>query len=227
MDVTASDGFFRQVEEFDNLARDKGGSAILSAGLAPGLTNLLVKACTETMDRAESTQIGIMLGLGDEHGAAAINWTLAGFRSAERMRERIGAIAFGSPPRDHPAMVFDFADQHVVRRTLGLAEARTLLTFDSAALGRILLAVLPHIAANRALSSVARRFMLRLRFGSDRAALAVEVSGHRGGRAATARAVLEGRKEAEITALVAALVVKHALLAESAPGVAISSKSCP
>lgn len=219
VDVTASDGFFRQVEELDNLARDKGGSAILSVGLAPGLTNLLVRACAETMDQAESAQIGIMLGLGDKHGDAAIDWTLAGFRSAGRMRERIETIAFGSPPRDHPAMIFDFADQHVVRRTLGLAEARTLLTFDSATLGRLLLTVLPRIAASRALSSAARRSMRWLRFGSDRAALTVEVSGRRGGRAATARAALEGRKEAEITALVAALVVKHALLAENAPGV--------
>ncbi|MCO5084402.1 MAG: hypothetical protein M9955_22440 [Rhizobiaceae bacterium] len=219
VDVTASDGFFRQVEKLDSLARDKGGRAILSVGLAPGLTNLLVRACVETMDRAESAQIGIMLGLGDEHGAAAIDWTLAGFRSAGRMRERIETIAFGAPPRDHPAMVFDFADQYVVRRTLGLAEARTLLTFDSAALGRLLLAVLPRIAASPMLSSVVRKSMRWLRFGSDRAALTVTVSGYHGGRPATASAVLEGRKEAEITALVAALVVKHAQHAGLAPGV--------
>lgn len=217
VDITAEDAFFRDVERLDGLARSKGGRAILSVGLAPGLTNLLVKACAAGMDRVDSARIGILLGIGDEHGPAAIDWTLANFRKARGGRTE--QIPFGQPPREHPAIPFDFADQHVVRRTLGIPGARTFLTFDTPVLSRMMFGVLRLAAVSPVLSRALKRLMPRFRAGSDRTALSVEVRGTMNGRRIAHAMKLEGRKEAAITASVAALVVEHVLLAEVPAGV--------
>jgi saccharopine dehydrogenase (NAD+, L-lysine-forming) len=43
-----------------------------SVGLAPGLTNLLAKYCLEWLGTVDALEIGILLGLGEAHGPAAI-----------------------------------------------------------------------------------------------------------------------------------------------------------
>jgi hypothetical protein len=58
----------------------------------------------EGMDHLESTRIGIMLGLGDAHGPATINWTLRQFQTSGQKLMQAEAIPFGTPPRDHPAI---------------------------------------------------------------------------------------------------------------------------
>lgn len=217
VDITADDAFFRDVERLDGIARAKGGRAVLSVGLAPGLTNLLVKACATGMDTVDSARIGVLLGIGDEHGPAAIDWTLGNFRKARTGRTEL--VPFGEPPRKHPAIPFDFADQHVVRRTLGIPDARTLMTFDTPLLSRAMFAVLRLAAASPILTRVLRNLMPRLRAGSDRAALSVEVRGTINGRKMTRAMRLEGRKEAGITAAAAALTVGHVLRAGVPAGV--------
>lgn len=215
IDITASDRFLRSVEMFDDLAQENGGRAILSVGLAPGLTNLLVKACAERVEHPVTARIGIMLGLGDVHGPAAIAWTLNQFRSLRGTRVEVEPVPFGVPPRTYPAISFDFADQHVVRRTLGLKEARTLLAFDSRILSRIMFPLLKRIASSQQLTALAMKAMPRLRLGTKRAALAITVEG----RGESRCAYLEGREEAQITALMAALTVQHVLHSDVSPGV--------
>lgn len=217
LDITADEGFFRQIEALDGLARDKGGRAVLSVGLAPGLTNLLVKAAAAHMDTVESARIGILLGLGDTHGPAAVDWTLRNFRkirpsSAEN-------VPFGDPPRRFPAVPFDFADQYVLRRTLGIANVRTLMTFDTPFLSRIMFTVLHRVAASAGLTRLFKALLPHARLGSDRAALSVEVQGTKAGRKLTKGIKMEGRKEAHITSLIAALVVEHVLRSDISPGV--------
>ena len=219
VDITASDSFFRQVETLGGLAAASGGRAILSIGLAPGLTNLLVKACTEKLDHAKSARIGIMLGLGDAHGPAAIDWTLDKLLSAGDGQAQMETIPFGISPHGCPAIPFDFADQHVVRRTLGLSDASTFLAFDPPMMARMVFALLPFIRATPWLTRLMGQTMPYMRFGSDRAALAVEVHSEIDGRTEICRAVLEGKREADITALVAALTVKHLSQTEIRAGV--------
>ncbi|WP_027999081.1 NAD(P)H-binding protein [Sinorhizobium arboris] len=218
LDITASDGFFRKVEKLDGEARSSSSRALLSVGLAPGLTNLLVKACAEHLDHPVGARIGIMLGLGDAHGPAAVDWTLEQFRS-DRLEGGVETMAFGRPSRLHPAMPVGFADQYVVRRTLGLEETKSVLTFDSPAMSRLAFMLLRIAANNRWLEKIVRKTMPYMPIGSDRVVLAVEVYGTRDGRPETWCALLEGRKEAGITALVAALAVFHLLDNKIEPGV--------
>ncbi|MEC0554668.1 hypothetical protein P8853_14570 [Bacillus haynesii] len=47
-----------------------------TVGLAPGLTNLLAQKAAQALDETSCIDIAIMLGLGDSHGKAAIEWTV-------------------------------------------------------------------------------------------------------------------------------------------------------
>lgn len=218
IDVTATDAFFRKVEQLEELAKTNDGCAILSVGFAPGLTNLMVKACAGRLDQVHRATIGIMLGLGDDHGPAAIAWTLKGIVDPGRSTELV-ELPFGAKARNHPALAFDFADQHVLRRTLPIPDVATYLTFCPAAISRLLFRALPLLRGRSAWVPTLTRTLSRLRFGSKRAALSIVVSGSRNGMPHAITAHFEGQREAEITALIAAVTVEHALSARPPAGV--------
>lgn len=218
IDVTASDTFFRKVEQLGDLAKGNHGCAILSVGFAPGLTNLMVKACVERLDHAQRATIGIMLGLGDDHGPAAIAWTLNRIVGAGQSSEVVD-LPFGQKPKLHPALAFDFADQHVLRRTLDIADTATYLTFDSTAVSRLIFGALPLLRGRAAWVPVLTRVLSRLRFGSRRAALSIGVTGSRNGVPCAITAFYEGQREADITAQIAAITIERALSVRPAAGV--------
>lgn len=210
VDITASDALFQQIEALQHTARAHEARAILSVGLAPGLTNLLVKACTDRLDQANRVRIGIMLGLGDDHGRAAIEWTFQNLLSSPSLPHSINTFAFGHPPTAFPVIPFDFADQHVIQRRQNIPDTATYLSLVPAMMARAIFALIPVLQRSPPFSRWVRKLMPYLRFGSDRTALSVEVEGVRQGQPTTVRATMEGRKEAEITALVAAFVVNAA-----------------
>lgn len=68
VDISASAGYFAAVE-----ARNPRAGALLSVGLAPGLSSLLIDALPH--EPGDELDIGIVLGVGEQHGVAAIEWT--------------------------------------------------------------------------------------------------------------------------------------------------------
>jgi saccharopine dehydrogenase (NAD+, L-lysine forming) len=216
LDITAAYSFIEAVESLDDIARSAGAKAVLSIGFAPGLTNLLVRSCSERLDSAERARIGVLLGLGDAHGEAAILWTLGAAGDAERGRAT--DIRFGRDRRI-ASFPFPFADQHVVRKTLGIADAQTFLAIGNEWITRLLYHGAQRLAGRKRLQRVIAALLARVRIGSDRAALAVEVFGLRNGRPSIVRATCEGRREGDITALVAGLVVERLLESPVPPGI--------
>lgn len=219
VDISANQAVIENVESLGGLARSSGGSAIVSVGFAPGLTNLMVKKAVSQMDHAETARIGVLLGLGDTHGEAAILWTLSN-ASDPNMPDRTPAyIRFGDDRKASIAYPFPFSDQYAVRRTLGLSEATTFLSLGSDVLTKLAFRGAPLLRGRHDAQGAMAAILSRLRFGSDRAVLAVEVSGRVGGRPGSVGIICEGRREAEITAHVAALVVRGLMEMEARPGV--------
>jgi len=209
VDISATDAVLARIEALDGLARRSGGSAVLSVGLAPGLTNLMAREGVADLERPEVVTIGVLLGLGDEHGAAAVDWTLDNLRPLAR--GEILPLDFGMPDWAVPTIPFAFADQHVLMRRHGWPAVTTRLGFASPLVSASSLRLMSGLAGRDWFRRLLRWSMARFRLGSDRTALAVEAVGEGGRRR---RLVLEGRAEAEITALVAARV---ALLLRDAP----------
>jgi hypothetical protein len=221
VDISASDDFHKKVEALDPLAREKGGTALLSVGLSPGLTNLLVKYAAARVEGVVSADIAILLGLGERHGRAAIEWTvdqlLADFPdSREGAAGPVRALSDGRSVEfpglgRRTAYRFNFSDQHALHRTLSIPAVVSRLCFDVEIVGRLLALAKRSGALGILRWRVARRLAIRAfeigGIGQEVYALRIDVRGSAARDAGGQfRCVLRGHREAESTAQVAARV---------------------
>ncbi|MNI54315.1 hypothetical protein D3C73_1092050 [compost metagenome] len=209
-------------------------TAILSVGLAPGLTNLLALQAKQTMDQIKSVDIAIMLGLGDSHGKAAIEWTVDSLNSSFRIMDNNRRMTvdsftegkktdFGGDLGQHRAYRFPFSDQQTLPHTLDIGSISTRLCFDSRVV-TVLLALMKRLGLARLLRSKRIRNLMvssmsKLRFGSDRYAVKVDAYGQKGGLDASVHYFLQGTNESKITAITAAAVADAVYCVELPAGV--------
>jgi hypothetical protein len=113
-----------------------GMGAVTGAGLTPGLSTLLIAALDTSP--GDEVDLGLMLGAGEEHGAAAVAWTagllgrpvhsppeggtVQNLREHRRLREPDG--------RHRRYLRADFPDHVLIGRDLGLV-VRSYLTLTS------------------------------------------------------------------------------------------------
>ncbi|WP_245809771.1 saccharopine dehydrogenase family protein [Cohnella massiliensis] len=234
IDISADYGFLSRLRPLHSLAEEGGASAVLSVGLAPGLTNLLALQANRQLDRTESIDISVMLGLGDAHGRAAVEWTVDNLNAkfavtkqgmpAEADSFTDGYAAdFGGRLGKRKAYRFNFADQHILPQTLRVPTVSTRLAFDSAPLTG-LLAGLKTLGALRLLRSKTIRDglvnrLLSVKIGEPMFAVKIDARGTKGGESARAECFLYGKREAEATAITAVRVAKSVYCDECPPGV--------
>lgn len=214
IDITASDALFRMIE---NSAAPPGASALLSVGLAPGLTNILAAFLASRMDRVLDVQIGLMGGLGDSHGRAGMNWM------ADRLFDAGGPkdatwVNFGQNWGLRKARRFDFSDQHTLMRTLEINAATTSVCLDSRIVTELLFGVAPWVSAGGLLSRGILWLIEHVRIGSKACNVAVRVTGQSHGREITEHAWFFANSESRTTARLAALMIRR-FLAYPRPGV--------
>lgn len=113
-DLTADDRAHQRIEALQSLALENHGTAVLSLGLAPGLTNLLARQCHEQRPDSDKFEVGVMLGLGDLHGKAAIRWTLENLFVGHSNKQ---IFNFGRPWDQRASYWFNFSDQYALERT--------------------------------------------------------------------------------------------------------------
>lgn len=142
VDVSATASVLDAVQTRWAAGESQCSSAVLSVGVAPGLTNLLVRQACDQMGPLRHADITVLLGAGEAHGLAAIRWTLDRLGAAFTIQTHAGpkaVRAFGesrpvrlaAPYGRRTAYRFDFSVQHTLPRTLALQSAATWLCFDS------------------------------------------------------------------------------------------------
>ncbi|PRX43643.1 saccharopine dehydrogenase-like protein [Prauserella shujinwangii] len=203
VDVGASADLLEQVEALAGTAVAHGATAVLSVGVAPGLTNLLARRARDDLGSADRVDVTVLLGAGERHGADAVRWT-------------VGQLARPAPPGGplrttlpgygrRTAHPFPFSDQYSLRRTLDVGEVTTRLCLDSAPLTALLFALRRSGLVRR---SLARRLLVaastRVHLGAD--GFAVRADARLGGRHAAY--ALTGRRQSHVTGLVAAHVTR-------------------
>ncbi|MCP2333980.1 saccharopine dehydrogenase NADP-binding domain-containing protein [Actinoalloteichus caeruleus] len=198
-----------------------GTTAVLSVGVAPGLTNLLATHAVSRLAEAPArVEIGVLLGTGEAHGAAGARWTAEGLAAAPRGRGAGGNPRLTRFPEfgARRAYPFPFSDQEHLRATLGVP-VTTRLCFDNpavtAAVFRARRAVRPLVARLGAGERVAATAG-RVRLGGSRFAVVAEAVGAGGG---SARFGVTGDGQSRATALVAARVVELMTSGAHPPGV--------
>lgn len=214
IDITASDRLFQAIEQL----APRRSTALLSVGLAPGLTNILAVHCVGRLDSAELVEIGLLFGLGDSHGDAAIEW-MADQLFAARQDIEPCVLAFGFGQGSRTAYAVDFSDQHSLRRTLPVETATTRLAFETRfatwgifALGRL-------FAGNRFVRQLTVGLFKRIRAGRATCNVSVTASGWHKGKRATATAHFAAEVEATVTARLSVLQIDQFLARPVVPGV--------
>jgi len=236
IDISADYGFLSQLEKLDQLAKQKSACVVLSVGVAPGLTNLLAARVKQKMDSVERIEILLEFGLGDDHGQAAVEWMFDNLDATFEIRkngqvntvqsfdESIN-IGLSSKHPARPAYCFNFSDQHVIGRTLGVPDVSTWVRFEDrfstwlfakasqAGLGKLL--------RRRRWRKIAVWLFLNVHMGSDSCGVAVRAMGRAGNNTQTQVQTIGiiGRKEALMTAIVAAETVRQVLSGKLPPGV--------
>ncbi|MFI9344718.1 saccharopine dehydrogenase family protein [Streptomyces sp. NPDC052773] len=132
VDVGATAGLLDAVAGLDTVAVSAGATAVLSVGVAPGLTNLLARRAHEAVGGARRIDLTLLFGTGEHHGTDALRWTLAGLSEPVRAAPRRVRLPGHGTRTAHP---FPFSDQHTLPRTLprtlGVPRVTTRLCLDS------------------------------------------------------------------------------------------------
>jgi saccharopine dehydrogenase-like NADP-dependent oxidoreductase len=234
VDITATYDFLAKVEALETMAKTSGSTVVLSVGIAPGLTNLLARHAQSQFDEMPQVDIHILLGLGEAHGDAAIRWAVENFNTEFTVYEagkakRVHSIEDGKQTT-FPGKLgrrttyrFNFSDQHVLPRTLGLDSVSTRIAFDSTLMTN-LLAFLKKVGLFKLLRyQWARDGMVKLlqifRFGTEQFVAQVDAQGKVDGQQRIARYAVAGQSEARFTGLVAAQVAHELLTGNFASGV--------
>jgi saccharopine dehydrogenase-like NADP-dependent oxidoreductase len=164
-----------------------------------------------------------MLGLGDSHGDAAMEWTLQNVNKSFEVTENGGKVSvsaftdgklvdFGTGFGRKKAYRFNFPDQHTLPRTLRVPSVSTRLCFDSGA-ATMLLAGLKAVnmlffLKTKPVRRAAIRVAGLIRWGQDSYALKVDAWGKKDERDVYVECFLNGSNEADMTGKVAAFVAE-------------------
>jgi saccharopine dehydrogenase (NAD+, L-lysine forming) len=224
IDITASYKFLSQVEVLNLRAKKSGVTVVLGVGLSPGLSNLLVKYSKSNFDSIERAEIFIMLGLGDKHGRAAIEWTVDNINSVFSVLEENSykpvksfedgkKTLFPGSLGTRTAYRFDFVDQHVIPKTLGVKSSSTYLCFDSAFITNTFALLKKMGLFNLLKMTWFRNTMIgmfeKVHLGSDLYVLKVVTEGIKQQKKAVYHCSVKGNKEGEATGKVTPIVAEH------------------
>jgi saccharopine dehydrogenase (NAD+, L-lysine forming) len=233
IDISATYSILSQIERLNKEAEVARATVVLSVGLAPGLTNLLTQHCQSKVPDMTFANIYILLGIGDIHGDAALQWTLKNMNGEFTIRDngeskQVKSFADGKqtvfPDRlgKRTAYRFNFSDQHVLSQTLGLKNVSTRLCFDSAWMTSLLAFTnktgVSRLLTLKGIEGLLVRLLKRLHFGSAEFIVKVE-GGNLPEKGALYECLLWGEVEGQVTGLVAAKVAEKLVLASYPAGV--------
>lgn len=222
MYISASQQVLRYLEQNNAWAQENKTPMLFSVGLAPGLTNLLAKNVLGKLPGATALEIYVLLGLGEAHGEQAFQWTFENLHKTytvyqDGFEKPVKSFTKGRTTDllgQRKFYLFDFVDQHILKKEKGLQSVGTRLAFDNrfftALVGFLRNTGLTKIYRNKQVQRVMMRLLKKVRLGSDVYGTKVIARNEAG---QTESAFLQGHNEGAITAAVAAGMVP--LLLES------------
>ena len=224
IDITANYQFMQQLQALAPLAIQRQTTILTSVGLAPGVSNLLVRYCLQRVSTATYANIHILLGLGEQHGEAAFNWTLDHFDEQYTLQQRMvqslsdpQIIKFPAPLGSKITYRFNFSDQHTLPASLCIPHVNTRISFEYNWATR-LFATMRWLGVGKLFRyprfrNIFKYILDKFPLGSSRFAVLVEV----GDEKYKNQSCVSGNGEGEITGVVAALVAQKLLSAEWLP----------
>jgi saccharopine dehydrogenase-like NADP-dependent oxidoreductase len=223
VDITASFNFLSKVQSL-NIAKTTEATGILSVGLTPGLTNLLVKYSKSHFDHLDRADISVMLGLGEEHGRAAIEWMVdnvsTSFEVVEKGKlKKVKSFEDGKKtnfPKNLGQRIvyrFNLAEQHILPKTLGIKTVSNRVCFDSRFITKVLAFLKKvgffNLLKIKSLRNVILETFERINFGSEVFCAKVDALGKKNGKISEFKCSILGNNQSRITGKVAAAITEH------------------
>jgi len=205
--VAASVPVLRALEALSAQARAAQVTLVTEVGLGPGLTNLMLHEVVRQLPGATVAEVIVQLGLIGEHGAEAMDWTLARSleaRSAVRIDPALPAIG-------RHVIAVDFVDPDKMKRELHVDTVFSALALSPKWSTRLLPVLAPVLARFPTLLSVSQPVLTgvfaALRLTGDSVRLIARARS--GQHSALMR--MNGRNQSQVTGVVAAKVVERLL----------------
>ncbi len=140
LDISASPQYLKSLED-KLVASEPTGLAVLSVGVAPGLTNILAAALVDRDPKTEQIDICIEMGLGRHHGRSATEWFLRNlsefypyFEDGIMREAKTGRVhrRFRFEKNSPPILGigFGFSDQVSIARRLGIGSVHSFVALD-------------------------------------------------------------------------------------------------
>ncbi|MFF5995122.1 saccharopine dehydrogenase NADP-binding domain-containing protein [Lysinibacillus sp. KU-BSD001] len=228
IDISPSYTILSKIESLHSKALECGTTLVLGVGLAPGLSNLMVKKLVNQVNKVNSTDMYLMLGIGEKHGNDGIEWLLNNINnhysiSENGQKKHVSSFTDGKYvelPKKYgkrTAYRFDLADQHIVTKTLDLKNVSSRFFYDSAFATKEL-AILKKLGAFKLLKYTFFKIIFmksftgalyifdKLNIGSNDYLIKVEVHGEIEGKEGSIESVLFGSNNTEITGNVASII---------------------
>lgn len=238
IDISASYDWLKRLEALDNQAKASGAAAVLSVGFSPGLTNLMAMHAASQLEQVEQLDIGVLLGTGEAHGTAAINWLLGELLHTFKLRSGRGSVQKERAVKNfserkvmqfaqlgkRSCYRFNFSDQHTLYDGAAAGEVGTYLTFDMEWLNKTLALLhrnrITSLLRKPSIEAAAVKLIHSMSIGSKTCAIHVEAKGKgSNGRATAITLNYTAEQEAVQTAKVAAGVARLLLSGKVKSGV--------
>lgn len=214
LDVSANTAFYQLL---DAAAFNQTTGVVYSVGIAPGVTNLMANQLAQQLPDFEEMAIKVILGLADQHGDAAIDWTLSHLSDAYKLKQFRGLVkTFSQKKRiaydgkKLPVYNFNFSDQHSLSTRWPDKFITTYLGFDLKWVTTILYRSqqfnVLRLLERPWVKKVAKALMKKGKLGTD--LFCVQVTA-RNGRGQEVELTIKGHNEAYITGKVAAYVANR------------------
>ncbi|ADU29519.1 saccharopine dehydrogenase family protein [Evansella cellulosilytica] len=246
IDISPSYKILSSIERLNTKAHKSGITIVLGVGLAPGLTNLMVKKIIAELDIVNKTDMYLMLGIGEKHGNDGVEWLLNNINDKYAITEhghkrKVSSFTEGKHvdlPKQYgkrKAYRFNLADQHIISKTLEVENVSTRFFYDSAFTTNAL-AILKKIGVFKLLSYKHFKKMFvkifvgtlhifdKLNIGSEDYLVKAEVCGERKGKEVTIESVLFGSNNTAITGNVASIIAMKLIENKYASGVYYSEQ---
>ncbi|MFB7159627.1 saccharopine dehydrogenase NADP-binding domain-containing protein [Lysinibacillus sp. NPDC056232] len=228
IDISPSYTILSKIESLHSKALDLGTTLVLGVGLAPGLSNLMVKNLVNQVNKVNSTDTYLMLGIGEKHGNDGVEWLLNNINNNYSICEN-GQNKYVSSftdakyvelPKKYGKRVayrFNLADQHILTKTLHLENVSSRFFYDSDFTTKEL-AILKKLGTFKLLKYKffknifvnifvgALHIFDKLNIGANDYLIKAEVHGEIEGKEGTIESVLFGSNNTEITGNVASIL---------------------
>lgn len=224
IDISPSNQITSELMKLDVQCKGTKTLCILGVGITPGLSTLLVKEISSKLESTIKTNMSLMLGLGEEHGADGVKWLLDNllhnFYWYQKNRYILkkpfiqkNKIDLPYPLKKNSSFAFNLSDQQIITDTLHQDNVSTYLCYNSkvftglmhiyAKLG--IFKLLKYSAFYKIIFSITQPLLrIARRFYSDIYAIHVEVSGVQSGEKTLYSGSIVGNNNAKLTGAITA-----------------------